>query len=226
MDALSTPVVASFKSGGGGASISLLKASSLPLPSTSNLSFHTKSQSLHPKSRAKSHLHPSSLPKSYASVHPSSNSSTFHHRAATGYAAALADAACRAGTVAAADVDARRLVRRVRGVTLDPTVKDTEKAEMIKHIYVSQVMKLTQSGGYEKHVVALISLLAKKGKLGLLEEVMAEFSKICDKLTGTKVVVVGPSKSSGDATEFERIAREVQKTSGASRVKVRHVFSI
>lgn len=87
-------------------------------------------------------------------------------------------------------------------------------------------MKLTQSGGYEKHVVTLVRLLAKKGKLGLLEEVMAEFLKICDKLTGTKVVVVGPSKSRGDATEFERIAREVQKTSGANRVKVRHVFSI
>ncbi|KAF3332303.1 ATP synthase delta chain [Carex littledalei] len=91
---------------------------------------------------------------------------------------------------------------------------------------VLEVMKVTQSGGYEKHVVALIKLLAKKGKLGLLDEVMAEFSKICDKLTGTKVVTVGPSKSRRDATEFERIAREVQRTSGANRVKVRHVLSI
>jgi F0F1-type ATP synthase delta subunit len=87
-------------------------------------------------------------------------------------------------------------------------------------------MKLIQSGGYEKHVVTIIRLLAKKGKLSMLDEVMAEFSRICDELSGTKVVVVGPSKSIGDATEFERIAREVQRTSGANRVKVRHVLSI
>lgn len=87
-------------------------------------------------------------------------------------------------------------------------------------------MKLTHIGGYEKHIVALIRLLAKKGKLGMLDEVIAEFSRICDELSGTKVVVVGPSKGRGDTTEFERIAREVQRTSGANRVKVRHVLSI
>lgn len=144
MDALSTPVPAAFKSGCGGggggsnslllpsspkASISLLKASSsLPLPSTTNLSFHTKPQLFRTKSRAKSHLRPSPEPKSHAP----SNSATFHHRAATGYAAALADAACRAGTLAAADVDARQLVRRVRGVMFDPTMQETEKVEMVR----------------------------------------------------------------------------------------------
>jgi hypothetical protein len=150
MDTLSTPVTASFKSGGGGSSlhlpaspkassISLLKTFTLPLPSTTNLSFHTKSQSLHSKSRAKSHLQPSPLPKSHSFVQSPSNSVKFHHRAATGYAAALADATCRAGTLAAADVDARRLVRRVRAVIIDPIVKETEKVEMVSKINMVRV---------------------------------------------------------------------------------------
>jgi ATP synthase delta (OSCP) subunit len=87
--------------------------------------------------------------------------------------------------------------------------------------YIKQIKK-----GNEKHVVTLIRLLTKKGKLGMLDEVMAEFSRICDELNVTKVVVVGPSKIRGDATEFERIAREVQRTSGANRVKVRRILSI
>ncbi|KAJ4775276.1 ATP synthase delta chain [Rhynchospora pubera] len=227
MDALSTPVAASFKSGGTSllipssprSSISLLKASSLPLPSTTNSSFHTKPGSLQSKSSVNSLLHPSPVPKTHNFVHTSpSNSVTFHHRAATGYAAALADAACRAGTLAAADVDMRRLVRRVRGVVFDPAVKETEKADM--------VLRATRSDGYEKHVVALIRLLAKKGKLGLLEEVMTEFSKICYELRGTKLVMVGLSKRRGDGAEFEGVAREMQRTTGASRVKVRHILYV
>jgi F0F1-type ATP synthase delta subunit len=87
--------------------------------------------------------------------------------------------------------------------------------------YIKQIKK-----GNEKHVVTLIRFLTKKGKLGMLDEVMAEFSRICDELNVTKVVVVGPSKIRGDATEFERIAREVQRTSGANRVKVRRILSI
>uniref|UniRef100_A0A0E0LFN1 Uncharacterized protein n=1 Tax=Oryza punctata TaxID=4537 RepID=A0A0E0LFN1_ORYPU len=76
-------------------------------------------------------------------------------RAATGYAAALADASLRAGTLARAARHARALL-----VSDDGAAVVTE----------------------DSRVVALVRMLVGKGKAAMVADVMAEFVAICDRL--------------------------------------------
>ncbi|PVH47247.1 hypothetical protein PAHAL_4G014700 [Panicum hallii] len=78
-------------------------------------------------------------------------------RAATGYAAALADACARAGTLRGAARDARALLSRRHGAS-------SEEEEL------------------DARVAALVRMLVGKGKAGMVAEALAEFAAICDHL--------------------------------------------
>ncbi|KAM0858851.1 hypothetical protein ACQ4PT_047574 [Festuca glaucescens] len=80
-------------------------------------------------------------------------------RAATGYAAALADASLRAGTLPGAARHARALLRRLQ----DPPRRQ----------------RLEEADG---RVSALVRMLVGKGKGGMVADVLAEFAAICDHL--------------------------------------------
>ncbi|XP_073011551.1 uncharacterized protein [Typha latifolia] len=139
-----------------------------------------------------------------------------HRRAATGYAAALADAASCDGVLAAAGRDARRLMRRVGAVLTDPAAGDDRKA--------AAVVDAAGGGMYGK-LVALVRMLVRKGKVGLVREVMEEFGRICAQLSGAaataaEVVVVAAERRMEEA-ELAGIARAVQRKSGAEKVKYR-----
>uniref|UniRef100_A0ACD6A877 Uncharacterized protein n=1 Tax=Avena sativa TaxID=4498 RepID=A0ACD6A877_AVESA len=84
-----------------------------------------------------------------------SSSST---RAATGYAAALADASLRAGTLPRAARHARALLRRLQ--------QDRPRGQRLEE-------------EADDRVSALVGMLIAKGKSGLVAEVLAEFAAIC-----------------------------------------------
>ncbi|KQK17535.1 uncharacterized protein LOC100837131 [Brachypodium distachyon] len=111
---------------------------------------------------------PASLPAQFSSR----SSST---RAATGYAAALADASIRAGTLLGASRHARALLLQA------PRGRGRGRHDPEEEVF-------------DARVGALVRMLVRKGKAGLVAEVMAEFAAICDHL-----LVLRPSSSSGPA---------------------------
>uniref|UniRef100_A0A0D3GKT7 Uncharacterized protein n=1 Tax=Oryza barthii TaxID=65489 RepID=A0A0D3GKT7_9ORYZ len=74
----------------------------------------------------------------------------------TGYAAALADASLRAGTLASA-------ARHARALLVSDAAAAVDVAE-------------------DSRVVALVRMLVGKGKAAMVADVMAEFVAICDRL--------------------------------------------
>ncbi|CAL5040488.1 unnamed protein product [Urochloa decumbens] len=76
-------------------------------------------------------------------------------RAATGYAAALADASARAGTL-------HRAARHARALLFRRPQEEEEETD--------------------PRVAALVRMLVGKGKAGVVPEVLAEFAAICDRL--------------------------------------------
>ncbi|KAL6873601.1 hypothetical protein ACP4OV_013683 [Aristida adscensionis] len=96
-------------------------------------------------------------PPRSAPAAPRAHSVSSSSRAATGYAAALADACARAGTL-------RRAARHARALLLSG------------HHHPSS------EGAPDARVAALVRMLAAKGKAGMVAEVMAEFAAICDHL--------------------------------------------
>lgn len=94
----------------------------------------------------------------------------------------------------------------------DPLVGDEEKGRLVKEIAVK--------GGFERQVVKLTKLLIEKSKLSILTEVFSEFERVYDELCGTEVVMVSSSKKM-EEEELIGIAKNVQRLSGAIKVKVR-----
>ncbi|KAI4971296.1 uncharacterized protein LOC123407243 [Hordeum vulgare subsp. vulgare] len=84
---------------------------------------------------------------------------TTSSRAATGYAAALADASLRAGTLPGAARHARALLRRLREPPRGQRLEEPDA-----------------------RVGALVRLLVGKGKAAMVADVMAEFAALCDHL--------------------------------------------
>lgn len=213
MDALSTPVsslhAGVFLSSPHPRDVPNLLKPHLSSHLLPNLSAKPKppSQSLphHPVGPAKAlpHLSPSTLPRPHLL---SKTSPPVHRRAATGYAAALVDAARCDGALDAVERDARRLLRAVS--------EEDEKGEAVT----------AEGGGFYKHVVTLVRMLVRKGKAEMVGEVMAEVGRICDELSGTRAVVVSSQRRMKQA-ELHGIAREVARVSGAAKVRVRHVFA-
>ncbi|WOL13119.1 hypothetical protein Cni_G21888 [Canna indica] len=139
---------------------------------------------------------------------------TTYRSASTGYAAALVDAARCDGVLGAAERDARRLLHGIRGVLVDQALDERTKGKVVRGV--------AEGGGFYRHLVSLVRMLVAKGRVGLVEEVMEEFGRICDGLSGTRAVVVS-SKGDMEDERLLEIARKVQKASGAPRVRVRHV---
>uniref|UniRef100_A0A0A9G7Z1 Uncharacterized protein n=1 Tax=Arundo donax TaxID=35708 RepID=A0A0A9G7Z1_ARUDO len=97
-----------------------------------------------------------------AAVHSSS-------RAATGYAAALADACVRAGTL-------RRALRHARALLFRHQQSSSSSSEE------EEEEEAPAAGRVDARVAALVRMLVSKGKAGMVGEVMADFAAICDHL--------------------------------------------
>ncbi|KAK4418483.1 ATP synthase subunit delta, chloroplastic [Sesamum alatum] len=148
-----------------------------------------------------------------------------HHKASTGYAVALLDVARCNNVVQVVERDVKRLSKllcndQLSAIVVNPCV---EKGEILKEI--------VKKGKFHKYLVKLVKLLVEKSKVEMLSEVLMEFGRIYDDLSGsssanstTQVVFV----SSGSGVKIEEkqllgIARTIQKLSGAASVKVRQL---
>ncbi|MED6181912.1 hypothetical protein PIB30_023753 [Stylosanthes scabra] len=117
----------------------------------------------------------------------SSSSPIFHSKAATGYAAATIEVAQRTKSLHAVHRDVQRLLR-----FLQSSNNNNNKGE---EAAVTMIMKKVaeEQGKFQiqRHVVALLRMLMKKGKVGIVGEVLEEFERIYVELCGTQVVLQG-----------------------------------
>ncbi|MQL92608.1 hypothetical protein Taro_025248 [Colocasia esculenta] len=140
----------------------------------------------------------------------------FHRRASTGYAAALLDVARCEGAVEAVERDVRRFSWAVQALLADPHVGEGRKAEAVR--------RTLEGGGFGRHLVALVRMLVGKGKVGMVGEVMEEFGRVYDELTGTRAVLVSSARKMG-VEQLAGIAERVRLASGAAKVRVRHAYT-
>ncbi|GAB2271842.1 hypothetical protein Dimus_006673 [Dionaea muscipula] len=146
----------------------------------------------------------SSLPHSSPPLKPP----PFAHKSpASGYAAALLDIAQLNGSIASVERDMRKLSkflrkREIQGFLEDEMIGVEEKGEVMKEL----VMRKGRLEVEEDLVVGLVNMLVGKGKVGILWEVVSEFERIYDVLSGGSRSVAG---------------RVAQRSSGAMEVKVK-----
>jgi F-type H+-transporting ATPase subunit delta len=216
-------------------SVSTLKISSLPPPSTNHFTRNTPHAiSPRPKPHFSSTSKPNSIatqktkPFSHNNNNPSpslpfSSSNTckpsspiFHHTPATGYAAAIIDVAQKTNTLHPVQRDVHRLLKFLKilkfqsdagGAVVDP----------------SAIRRIVEQGNFQRQVVVLVKMLMKKNKLGIVEQVLEEFVRIYDELCGTTQVVLVSSKREIGKDEMFGIAKSVHKLNGAVRVRVRNL---
>ncbi|KAL2520869.1 ATP synthase delta chain [Forsythia ovata] len=152
----------------------------------------------------------------------SSRTETAHLKAASGYATALLDMAQCNNSLEAVERDVRRLLKWLRNEQLcdvftDPCVEEKEKGQVMTEV--------AEKGRFHKYLVKLVNLLVKKNKVGMVSEVLQEFERIYDELSGTQLVFV-PSEMKRVELKQEPllfgIAKRAQKLSGAIKVKVKH----
>lgn len=148
-------------------------------------------------------------------------STTFHlESSSSGYAAALVDMARCSDSLKSVAKDVDRLSNCLRNEQLssflfNPWVGEIEKGQVL--------MEVAEKGRFHRHLVVMLKLLVSKNKLGLVNDVLIEFQRMYDELTGTCVVVVSSERQMSKDTLFG-IGKGIGKLAGAVTVKVKHVF--
>ncbi|EEF39009.1 ATP synthase delta chain, chloroplastic [Ricinus communis] len=142
-----------------------------------------------------------------------------HQNPATGYAAALLDIAQFNNSLETVEKDVKRLSKLLRNeqiqcILINPLVGDKEKGLVLKEV--------GKKGKFNSILVRLLTMLIERNKIMIVNEVLVEFQRIFDELSGTKVVLVSSKKKMEEDALF-RIAQSVQKFSGAVKVKVRNL---
>jgi F-type H+-transporting ATPase subunit delta len=215
-------------------SVSTLKISSLPPPSTNHFTRNTPHAiSPRPKPHFSSTSKPNSIatqktkPFSHNNNNPSpslpfSSSNTckpsspiFHHTPATGYAAAIIDVAQKTNTLHPVQRDVHRLLKFLKILKFQSDAGVDPSASAIRRI--------VEQGNFERHVVVLVKMLMKKNKMEIVEQVLEEFVRIYDELCGTTQVVLVSSKREIGKDEMFGIAKSVHRLNGAVRVRVRNL---
>lgn len=110
-----------------------------------------------------------------------------HRNAATGYAAALIDVAQCSNRLSSMQKDVKRFMKllsndQLQGFMTDSRVKQSEKAQVVKEI--------AEKGKFHKHLVVLIKMLVDRKKLGMVTQVLKEFQRIFEELSGTNRFLV------------------------------------
>ena len=162
----------------------------------------------------------SSSPPLSSSPSLSPSPSALHRNPATGYAVALLDIAQHSNSVDLVGKDVERLLKllrnkRIRGLLSDHALGEREKGQVVKDVLVGK-------GGFNKHLVRLVTMLVGKSKSGIVKRVLEEFERIYDEMLGTQVVLISSAKRMKE-DEIFGIAKRVQKISGALRVKVKNL---
>ncbi|KAM7511871.1 hypothetical protein LguiB_010746 [Lonicera macranthoides] len=104
---------------------------------------------------------------------------TVHRNAATGYAAALIDAASCKNMLGSVERDVKRLLKLMRNKQLRAFFKEDE-------VLVKEVL---EKGRFERHLVVLVRMLVKRNKLGMVKGVLDEFHRIYEELSSGHYLV-------------------------------------
>ncbi|KAI3694002.1 hypothetical protein L1987_76960 [Smallanthus sonchifolius] len=105
-----------------------------------------------------------------------------HRNAATGYAAALIDAALCNNSLDAIHKDVKRLLKwlhhneTLKDMMADPFVEEGVKGRVIKEV--------TEKARFQRQVAAMVKMLVAKSKSGMVAQVMEEFERIYHELNG------------------------------------------
>ncbi|XP_020596915.1 uncharacterized protein LOC110036737 [Phalaenopsis equestris] len=219
MDVLASPVSALFLPSNHRETPHLLKP---PPPSSSfpNLSS--------PKPNSPFSLSASSKPLSlfpfFSTPSPPSTTLTgrTHHRASTGYAAALFDISKRGGAVALAAIarDVHRLASSIVSIIADSSIADEERAEAVR--------ATVDRGGFDRRLVALVRMVvAKKRGVREVADVLEEFERLWRETALAAVeeadLVVVSEKKMG-IEQLAKLAGEVQRVCGVVQVRIKHIF--
>ncbi|KAH7519447.1 ATP synthase delta chain, chloroplastic [Ziziphus jujuba] len=191
----------------------------LPYSASKSNLISNKTTSFSPKTFTPIFLSPS--PTLSFTSSSSSSSPTLHQKPASGYAAALLGIAQSNGSIDPVEKDVQRLLKllrnkQVQAVLTDPLVGEKQKGLVM----IDEVANY--KGMFHKHLVSLVKMLVRKNKASLIEEVLEEFERIYDELSGTKVVLVSSAKKMKE-DQLSKIAMSVQSLTGAVKVKVRNL---
>lgn len=162
-------------------------------------------------------------PQSYTSQSSSLRSSpNIHRNPASGYAAALVDISQCNNSLETVQKDVERLLKllqseQAQAVLANPLVGEKNKGQLVK--------ELAKKGKMNRLLVRLLKMLIDRNKVTMVSEVLMEFLRIYDELSGTKVVLVS-SKKKMEEGELFGIARTVQKLSGAVKVKIMNLIGV
>ncbi|XWS32008.1 hypothetical protein CRYUN_Cryun23aG0123900 [Craigia yunnanensis] len=151
---------------------------------------------------------------------PLTSSPYVHRKPASGYAAALLDIAQCNSSLDEVQKDVQKLSKllqngQIQALLSDPFVGDKEKGKAVK--------ELGRKEKFNKHLVSLLKLVIERNKLEMVSEVLEEFERIYDELSETKQVWISSEKKI-EEYRLLRIAKRVQKLTGAVKVKVRNFF--
>ncbi|KAF5733285.1 putative ATP synthase delta chain [Tripterygium wilfordii] len=145
---------------------------------------------------------------------------TTHRNPASGYAAALVDIAQRDNSLGELRKDVRRFSKllhcdQFQAFLNDPSIGNKDKGQLVKEVAIR--------GNFKRHLVGLLKMLIDRNKQGMISEVLMEFQRIYDELSGTEVVFVSSAKKM-EKHQLFGIANRVQQLTGAMEVKVRNLF--
>ncbi|XP_022759596.1 ATP synthase delta chain, chloroplastic-like [Durio zibethinus] len=152
---------------------------------------------------------------------PLTSSPYVHQKPASGYAAALLDIAQCNRSLDAVQKDVQKFSKllqnaQIQALLSDPFLGDKEKGQVVK--------ELATKGKFNKHLVSLLKMLIERNKLETVSEVLEELERIYDELNETKQVWIWSEKTIGE-DRLSRIAKGVQKLTGAVKVKVRNLVT-
>lgn len=142
-----------------------------------------------------------------------------HLKPSSGYAAALIDIAQCNNSLDTVGKDVQRFLKLLRNKQIQAVLVDQLISEKDKGQVIGEVVKKWR---FNRHLVSLVKMLIEKNKVGIVKEVLEEFERIYDELSGTQVVLVSSATKMGE-DEMVGIAKRVQKLSGAMKVKVRNL---
>uniref|UniRef100_A0A6N2KLG2 Uncharacterized protein n=1 Tax=Salix viminalis TaxID=40686 RepID=A0A6N2KLG2_SALVM len=104
---------------------------------------------------------------------------------------------------------------QIQAVLGSPFVGEKEKGQVVQEV--------AKRGKFNRYLLGLVKMLIERNKVMIVSDVLMEFERIYDELSGTKVVLVSsPTKMKEDQLFW--IAKTVQNRSGAVSVKVKNFF--
>lgn len=139
---------------------------------------------------------------------------------ASSYAVALADLAKANGTLESTSADVEKIEKmfgekEIYGFFANPTI-DIEKKRQV-------VDEICKSSGLQPMTGNFLNILIDAKRVDAVKEIVKEFEAVYNKMTDTELAVVS-SVVKLESEHLAQIAKQVQKLTGASNVRIKTVI--